>query len=95
MATKWMDIFIGSLKSAGVNCDIANRVNGWIETAIISGNTCYTKSVTFNSDKSQYFQGVDPSKLREHGDYVIVCGGFNNQLKDIFIIPWKDFFSTK
>lgn len=92
MPTKWVDLFIDFLRNKGISCKVRNRVNGWTETADISGSSCYTKSVTFNIPSSHYFLGVDPGKLQESGDLVVICGGLNNNLKDIFLIPWLEFF---
>lgn len=92
MPLKWVDIFLDLLRNEGISCKVSNRINGWAETAIISGRSCYTKSVTFNTSRSHYFQGVDPGKLQESGDLVVICGGLDNGLRDIFLIPWTEFF---
>ncbi len=92
MRTKWVDIFIAALRQEGVPCQVLKRVNGWPETALIAGRSCFTKSITFNQARGQYFQGVDPSKLKESGDLVVLCGGADGHLRDIFLIPWVDFF---
>lgn len=87
-------MFLDLLLSKNISCKVLNRVNGWIETAVMSGKLCYTKSVTFNIARSHYFQGVDPNKLKEDGDIVVICGGHENQLKDILLIPWAEFFGN-
>ncbi len=91
---KWADEFCAKAKAAGLECDIANRVNGWPETMIISGRRCYTKSMSYMNKDRLYFQGVDPKKPDEEGDYVILCGGATGTLRDIFIIPCGNFFQT-
>jgi len=78
----------------GIACCVTRRVNGWPETMILNGKTYYVKSMSYNADRKLYFQGVDPVKLAEKGDYVLLCGGSNDQLADIFIIPWEVFFET-
>jgi len=92
MPIKWCDRFIDILQSENISFRVLNRVHGWIETASISGKSCYIKSATFNIERSFYFQGVDPNKLNDKGDIVVICGGYENNLKDIFIIPWVEFF---
>lgn len=94
MLTKWVNIFLDLLRNNNISCTVLNQVNGWIETAVISGNSCYTKSVTFDASRSLYFQGVAPDKLQKSGDLVVICGGYGDQLKDLFLIPWKVFFRT-
>ena len=89
---KWAELFCEEVTAKGVICDISIRVNGWPETMLVGGNKCFSKSVTFNTDRSLYFQGVDPKKLSESGDYVLICGGHGDSLRDIFIIPWHEFF---
>lgn len=91
---KWSDIFIHALNSVGVQCKTNNRVNGWLETANISNRVCFMKSATYNFSGKFYFLGIDPGKLQESGDFVIICGGTKDSLKDIFVIPWQEFFST-
>lgn len=91
---KWSDIFLDSLNSSGVRCEIINRANGWLETAIISNRLCFLKSVTYDASQDLYFLGLDPGKLKESGDLVVICGGFKDSLKDIFVIPWQEFFRT-
>jgi hypothetical protein len=89
---KWSDLFCEKAIAKGINCRIVNRVNGWPETTIINGQRCFTKSITYNQQRGLYFQGVDPNKLQDTGDYVLLCGGVGDRLRDIFLIPWKDFF---
>ncbi|MBU2620875.1 MAG: hypothetical protein KKD92_00975 [Proteobacteria bacterium] len=91
---RWADDFFGKAKVRGILCSVTRRVNGWPETMVLNSNTYYVKSMSYNSDRNLYFQGVDPGKLAQKGDYVLLCGGFNNELVDIFIIPWEVFFET-
>lgn len=94
MVNKWSDIFLDSLNSSCVKCETINRVNGWRETAIISNRVCFVKSETYDASHKYYFLGVDPERLKESGDLVVICGGFKDSLKDIFLIPWQEFFQT-
>ncbi len=91
---QWADEFLEKARMKGVLCSVSRRVNGWPETMVLKGKTFFVKSVTYNADKGLYFQGVDPGKLSEQGDFVLLCGGIRKELKDIFIIPWDIFFST-
>jgi hypothetical protein len=91
---KWSDIFILALHPIGVQYETKRKINGWLETANISEHICFIKSVTYNVSGNFYFLGVDPGKLQESGDLVIICGGIKDSLRDIFIIPWQEFFST-
>jgi len=45
MSIKWMDKFLKVAESNGLNYQILHLENGWIETLIISGKRCYTKSL--------------------------------------------------
>ena len=81
-------------KAKGLDCEVINRVNGWPETMVIDGHTCFAKSITYNEDRGLYFQGVDPKKLHEAGDFVLLCGGASGRLRDVFVIPWNIFFQT-
>ena len=92
MPTKWADLFLVLLRSASVSCKVTNRVNGWPETAIINSRRCFMKSVSYDAARRHYFQGIDPKKLQESGDLVVICGGLGASLRDIFLIPWHDFF---
>jgi len=94
LATKWADQFCSQAKSNGLDCVVVNRVNGWPETVTIDGWQCFTKSVSYNAQRGLYFQGIDPKKLEEKGDFVLVCGVAIGKLRDIFVIPWADFFGT-
>lgn len=89
---KWAEIFFDEARAAGLEIKIVNRVHGWPETTILAGKRCYTKSITYKMGNRFYFQGVDPKKLTESGDYVLLCGGINERLRDIFLIPWELFF---
>lgn len=81
-------------RSRGIRSRIERMVNGWIETIMFSDKRYFTKSATYDLSRKQYFQGVDPAKLTENGDFVLLCGGIRNSLSDIFIIPWDIFFKT-
>ena len=94
MSNKWVDKFLFVAESNGITYQIIRQSIGWTETAILNDKRCFTKSFTYNFHRKQYFQGVDPKKLDEAGDFVLLCGGANGQLKDIFIIPWNLFFNT-
>jgi hypothetical protein len=87
-------VFCDQANSLGIPAIINNMVNGWIETLTFRNKIYFAKSSTYNLSRRQYFQGVDPPKIQEHGDYVLICGGVNNILTDIFIIPWYHFFRT-
>ena len=91
---KWAEQFVEEAKAKGLHCAVTSQVHGWPETMVVHGRKCFVKSITFNTSRNLYFQGVDPKKLEEKGDYVVLCGGIRGELRDIFIIPWKDFFET-
>ncbi len=91
---RWADELFGKARVKGILCSITRRVNGWPETMVLNGKTYYVKSMSYNTDRNLYFIGVDPGKLTQKGDYVLLCGGFNNELVNIFIIPWEIFFGT-
>lgn len=94
MKNHWAMEFYNLVKSKGIKCSVVCVINGWIETILIGRKVCFTKTATYNLSRRQFFQGVDPSKLIENGDFVLICGGENNILLDIFIIPWDIFFKT-
>jgi len=94
MKTHWAIKFYNIAESKGLTCRKVRVIKDWIETINCNGKIFFTKSVTYDLSKKQYFQGVDPSKLNESGDYVLICGGTINTLSDIFIIPWEIFFMT-
>jgi hypothetical protein len=50
--------------------------------------------MTYDPVHRHYFQGVDPGKLGETGDLVLLCGGYENRLRDLLLIPWEGFFSA-
>ena len=91
---KWADQFVEDAEANGLICAVTKRVHGWPETIVVHGKRCFVKSITFNASRNLYFQGVDPKKLEEKGDFVLLCGGIRRSLRDILIIPWKDFFQT-
>ena len=94
MKNHWAMEFYTLAESKGIKSRIERMVNGWIETISFSGKKYFTKSATYNLSRRQFFQGVDPPKLNENGDFVLICGGARNILSDIFIIPWGMFFKT-
>ncbi len=94
MRNRWAMKFYNLAESKGIQCRIVCRSRGWIETINFVGKEYYTKSVTYHLSKKQFFLGVDPSKLNESGNFVLICGGKGNDLSDIFIIPWGKFFKT-
>ena len=94
MPIKWVDEFCKIAVSNGLDCKVTSRVNGWPQTVRIGGATYFAKSVTYNVKQSLYFSGVDPDKLKESGEGVLICGGSSEKIRDVFIIPWKLFFET-
>ena len=94
MKNHWAMEFYNLAESKGIKSRIERLVTGWIETISFSGKKYFTKSATYNLSRRQFFQGVDPPKLNESGDFVLICGGTRNILSDIFIIPWGMFFKT-
>lgn len=95
MSINWTDKFLNMAESNGLDCHVSHREHGWLETLIINGQRCYSKSRTYDRIKREYYIGVDPKKLKEKGDFVLICGGDSNgQFRDIFLIPWKIFFQT-
>jgi hypothetical protein len=91
---KWAEQFFEEAKAKDLHCAVTTRVLGWPETMVVRGKKCFVKSITYNTSRNLYFDGVDSKKLEENGDFVLLCGGINNKLRDIFIIPWKVFFQT-
>jgi len=87
LAMKWADQFCTIFQDRGIECIVVNRVNGWPETIKVAGQTCFTKSVTFNISQLLYFQGVDPDKLKAKGDYVLICGGIGDHLRTYSLFP--------
>lgn len=94
MKQHWAQEFLDYTSAKGIKCEPVRYSQGWLETARIGGKVCFTKSMTFDQKRKQYFQGIDTKKLNDRGDYVLLCGGLNGRIKDIFIIPWKIFFHT-
>ena len=94
MRNHWAMEFYNLAESKGIQCRTVRMINGWIETINFVGKEYYTKSVTYNLSRKQFFLGVDPSKLNESGVFILICGGKRNILSDIFIIPWGNFFKT-
>jgi hypothetical protein len=94
MKHHWALDFFNLAKPKGIKCSIERMMHGWVETVNFGDNVYFTKSVTYDLSRRHYFQGVDPSKLLEKGNYILFCGGRENILTDIFIIPWGSFFNT-
>ena len=94
MKNHWAMEFYKLAESQGIKSRIERLVNGWVETIIFSEKKYFTKSATYDLSRKQYFQGVDPHKLTENGNFVLFCGGVRNNLSNIFIIPWGVFFKT-
>lgn len=94
MKNHWVKEFYNLARSNRINSEIDRVINGWVETIIFSGKIFFTKSATYNLSRKQYFQGVDPHKISENGDFILICGGVTESLSDIFIIPWGTFFKT-
>lgn len=94
MREHWAEEFVGSAEKRGVPCDRIRHINGWLETVDIANCRCFIKSVSYDEQRRQYFLGVDPGKLSEMGDAVVLCGGRKAQLWDVFVIPWKPFFAA-
>ncbi len=40
--------------------------------SIINGRTCFVKSSSYDNNRRQCFQGVDPKKIEEDGDLVLL-----------------------
>lgn len=94
MKNHWAKEFYVLAESQDLSCELIQQINGWFETFTVEGKICFTKSFTYDMSKRQYFQGVDPKKLYETGDLILLCGGTQGKLRDIFIIPWEVFFKT-
>lgn len=90
---RWVDQFVDLAGGRGINAKVVNRVNGWPETAIIGPHRCFTKSASYLQPRNEYFLGVDPRKLEDDGDLVVLCGGREDRLQDVFIFPWNIFFA--
>jgi hypothetical protein len=94
MREHWAEEFVGYAESRGVPCHRIRHSNGWLETVDIANCRCFIKSASYGEHRRHYFFGVDPGKLSESGDAVILCGGRKGELSDIFVIPWKQFFAA-
>lgn len=91
----WAEKFINIAELSALHCSILHRERGWIETLIMNNYRCYCKSKTYDNNKREYYIGVDPKKLNDNGDYVLICGGNSDgTFRDIFLIPWQIFFGT-
>ena len=94
MKRHWAIEFYNFAETKKIKCRIERMIIRWIETINFSEKKYFVKSATYNLSKRQFFLGVDPSKLNESGEFVLICGGARNILSDIFIIPWSKFFKT-
>jgi len=94
MREHWAEEFVSYTEKRDTPCNRIRHVNGWLETVDIANSRCFIKSVSFDERRRHYFLGVDPGKLSERGDAVVLCGGRKTQLSDIFVIPWKQFFAA-
>jgi hypothetical protein len=94
MRKHWAEEFVTFAEKRGVPCDRVHHSNGWLETVDIANFRCFVKSVTYGEQRHQYFLGVDPGKVSDRGDAVVICGGRRRELSDIFIIPWRRFFAV-
>ncbi len=92
MGNRWAEEFYNLTESKGIECRIKRKNGGWIETINFAGKIYYTRSKSY--DGREFFIGVGPSKLDDEGDFVLICGGKENTLSHIFIIPWGVFFET-
>jgi len=81
MSRHWAEEFRKLAERRGVDCSIDRRVGKWIETLVVAGRRCFAV-------------GVDPRKLEEDGDAVLLCGGAVGRLRDVFVIPWDAFFDA-
>jgi hypothetical protein len=91
-AVKWVDRFVSLALDSGIDAKVTRLSRGWPETVVVSGHTCFVKSVTYNESRDEFFIGVDPKRHRRGGDYVVLCGGRGQQLSEVFVCPWADFF---
>lgn len=95
MSINLTDKLLSTVESNGLDCNVLHREHGWLETLIINGQRCYCKSKKYDRVKRGYYIGVDPKKLKEKGDLVLICGGDSDgRFRDIFLIPWVIFFDT-
>lgn len=94
MPNHWAEEFVLYAEKRGLLCSRVRHRNGWLETVDIVRCRCFIKSVSYNEERHLYFLGIDPDKLREKGSAVVLCGGRNGKLADVFIIPWKEFFGA-
>ena len=92
MRNRYAEDFLELAKSKGLDYGLIHSSRGWPETVMIAGHTCFIKSKTY--DGKEYFIGVDPGKLDDNGEAVVICGGEHGSLRDIFVIPWDSFFSA-
>lgn len=94
MRDHWAEEFVRYAEKGGIPCSRVRHINGWLETVDIAHRRCFIKSMSYNEQRHLYFQGVDPAKLSEKGDAVVLCGGRKGELTDVFIVPWKQFFGA-
>lgn len=94
LSEHWAELFLEAARTSGLQATALNYSQGWLETALIEGQLCFVRSMTYNRSSRQYFGGVDPEKLRSTGDLVLLCGGVDDALADIYIVPWGIFFGA-
>jgi len=92
MRNHWAEDFVQYAEKCGIPCLRVRYRIGWLETVEIARCRCFIKSMSYNEQRHLYFQGVDPDKLSEKGDAVVLCGGRRGELTDVFIVPWRQFF---
>ena len=94
MRNHWAEEFVQYAEKRGLTCLRFRHSNGWLETVDIADCRCFIKSMSYNERRRLYFQGVDPGKLSEKGNAIVLCGGRDGELAEVFVIPWKQFFAA-
>ena len=94
MPRHWAKDFLQLATSIGLNAEVLNRVNGWEETVTIAGLRYFARSVTYNSETHEYFVGVDPKKVSDTNSAALICGGVQDCLADVLIVPWTEFIAV-
>jgi len=84
MRIKWADLYIDILRKQNIDAKVLNRVKGWIEKIKICQKVFFVKSTTYNINRNLYFNGIDKNKINDINDYMLVCGGGDSELIDIF-----------
>ncbi|MGA2263927.1 MAG: hypothetical protein ABSH28_21150 [Acidobacteriota bacterium] len=94
MQDHWAEEFVQYAENYGIPCSRVRYRISWLETVDIARCRCFIKCMSYNEQRHLYFQGVDPDKLSEKGEAVVLCGGRKGELADVFIVPWKQFFGA-